>query len=60
MNHPNRNAVKANNHHRGFFCWGCDSAIVIRDKKCPVCGKRNIVYKRRFGIATQRRLKEEE
>lgn len=61
MNHPNRNAVKENNHKRGFFCWGCDAAIVRPDKKCPVCGTRNISNgKRRFGVSTQRRIKENE
>jgi len=61
MKHPNRTAAKLNNHAHGFHCWGCDAAIVRPDKKCPVCGTRNKSNgKRRFGVSTQRRIKESE
>lgn len=61
MNHPNRNAAKSNNHAHGFYCWGCDRIRVRPDQKCPVCGTRNSSNrKRRFGISTQRRIKEKD
>ena len=59
--HPNRNSAKLNNHSRGFYCFGCDAALVRPDQKCPVCGTRNLSNgKRRFSISTQRKIKESE
>ena len=61
MNHPNRNAAKSNNHAHGFWCWGCDRIRVRPNQKCPICGTRNNSNgKRRFGISTQKRIKEYE
>ena len=59
LKHPNRNNVKTNNHTHGYFCRHCDSAIITNDNKCPICGKRNITYKKRFSISTQKRIKEQ-
>jgi rRNA maturation endonuclease Nob1 len=58
MTHPNRNSVKASV-HPGFWCWGCDAAIVSAGRKCPVCGTRNYnALKNRLSVSDIRRIKE--
>lgn len=45
--------------HPGFWCWGCDAAIVSAGRKCPVCGTRNYnALKNRFSVSDIRRIKE--
>ena len=59
MNHPNRTSVKNSVRH-GFYCWGCDAAIILPDRKCPVCGKRNKSSRTvRSRVSDVRRLKED-
>lgn len=59
VNHPNRTSVKNSVRH-GFYCWGCDAAIVLPDRKCPVCGKRNKSSRTvRSRVSDVRRLKED-
>ena len=29
-----------------FWCFYCDSNLVVEDKKCSVCGKRNGISRR--------------
>jgi len=39
---------------------GCDAAIVLPDRKCPVCGKRNKSSRTvHFRVSDVRRLKED-